>query len=197
VVPIGLVAAVAVGGGAFALTRGGDAPAAAPPPATPAVGAGYFTAAPDPCELLTPAQVRAVVPKGTPRPDEAGLCQWGGPSERAWLRVTVTHYGPRQGRSADEVARAFLLAERSKIGADAGTGLWGEVRPLRDVTGVGKDSFAYETVTLGRSYSTVVFRSRNLLMKVELSVKAPRPTRSLRQTALHTARLVADELNSR
>jgi len=188
--------AVAGTAGAIALAGPGDAPAARPIPS--ARSDDGFAAAPDPCELLPPGEVRAVVPSADPRPNENRTrCDWGG-SPATWLRVTVTHYGPRQGRPSHEVAHAFFESQRAKVEADVGTGPFGEVRPVRKVTGVGKDSFAYDIITLDeRAYHKIVFRVRNLLVEVDLSIKASAPTRALRTKAIRVARVISDELHSR
>ncbi|MCG5216185.1 serine/threonine-protein kinase [Streptosporangium sp. KLBMP 9127] len=194
------VVVVAAAGTTFALTRAEDRPPPRPAPSAAEADAGRFTELPDPCELVTARQSRAVAPGTTPDPDrdDARFCDWGGPTEPVWLRVSLTLHRPAQGLDAPAVAQEFLLARRTKITADAGTGVWGSVRPVQDVTGVGKDSFRHDTVSLGsRAYSTIDFRSSNLLVEVQLSEKAEQPTRILRRNALETARAVAEELNSR
>ncbi|MFI0424604.1 serine/threonine-protein kinase [Spongiactinospora sp. 9N601] len=195
------VAALAVLGTAlWTMSRdgsGGTVAATATPSADPR--AGRFTELPDPCGLLTLEQGKLVVPTPSPQVDAARqrYCDWGGSSDERWLRVKLTLYKPAKKLTAPEVAHAFLVHLRQNIAADAGTGLVGSVFPLRSVTGVGQDGFAYEGTSLDRTSSTVVFQSSNLLVEADLSMKGKKPTEDLKERALKSARSIAEELNSR
>jgi tRNA A-37 threonylcarbamoyl transferase component Bud32 len=196
------VVVVAASGAAFALTRQEErSPVARPAASATPLDAGRFTEVPAPCGLLTAAQSEAVVPGAAPEPDDddtTEYCDWGGTGEIAWLRVTLTPHRPGQGLAAADVAREFLRAQRTMIAQDTGTGLFGSVHPVRRVSGLGADSFGYDSVSLGdRAYSHVVFRVSNLLVEVDLSEEAERPAPALRRKVLAAARAAAEELNSR
>ncbi|MER5427318.1 serine/threonine-protein kinase [Streptosporangium roseum] len=175
-------------------------PAASPGASDPR--AGQFAAAPEPCTLLTRAQSRTVVPGATPTDMKAGgdreaYCSWDGPSDVRRLRVSVAHQAAVPGRTAHVAAHEFFAAERTRIAADEGTGLLGATGPLRNVSRVGTEAFSYDIVALDRAHAIIRFRVSNLLVEVNVSEEGKRAGTELRKHALHTARLVAEELNSR
>ncbi|MFJ2032467.1 serine/threonine-protein kinase [Streptosporangium sp. NPDC087985] len=164
--------------------------------------AGRFAAAPDPCTLLAEAQSRTVVPAATPmvmpaKQDREAYCVWEGPADVRRLHVSVAHHAPVQGKTGPEVAHEFFAAERTRIGADEGTGIVGTTGPLRNVDRVGKEAFAYDLRVLDRVQTLIRFRVSNLLIEVNVSEKGRRADSELRRHALRAARLIAEELNSR
>ncbi|WP_433252973.1 serine/threonine-protein kinase [Streptosporangium sp. CA-135522] len=198
----GVAAAVAATAAvAFVTVSGGSADPAASP-AAPDPRAGRFTAAPDPCTLLTEPQSRAVVPNATPMSMKAGqdreaYCSWEGPADVRRLRVSLTHQAAVPGKAGPEAAHEFFAAERTKTKADEGTNPLGSVGPPRNVGRVGAEAFSYDLVSLERVSSVIRFRVSNLLIEVSVSEKGERAGTELRRQALHTARQVAEELNSR
>ncbi|GLW05252.1 hypothetical protein Misp01_03820 [Microtetraspora sp. NBRC 13810] len=197
---LGAVAVVGVAAGAFVLLGGRQPdPAPRPAPSAAAPAAGRFPTAPAPCELLTIGQVRSLVPgaaAGTGTGTDEKSCVWGDDRQ---VRLEINRFDPAGRRSGPEVAQEFLLSARSTTQADAGTGLVGTVRPLQNVTGVGKDSFSYDSTNkvLENASTTITFRSSNLLVEVYYAEPGRRLTPRIRQNALKAARLVSEELNSR
>ncbi|MFF0307696.1 protein kinase [Streptosporangium sp. NPDC004379] len=196
----GLAAVAAVVAGTVVLTSSDGS--AKPVPAGPDPRAGRFTAAPDPCSLLTARQVRAVGPTGKPSPLDAmsghgPSCSWDSGSGTPQIRVTVTHYASVPGKTAPETAKAFFAADRTRTAADAGTGLFGEVGPLRDAGRIGAEAFAFDLTSGDRVYSEVHFRVSNVLVEVNVSRKGKQAGAALRGNALTAARQIAEELNSR
>ncbi|MEU0517005.1 protein kinase [Streptosporangium sp. NPDC006007] len=185
-------------------TGGSGTPPASPSPAVSASTSAYgrFADAPDPCTLLTRAQVRAAGPTGAPtadvaRKDAEAYCGWSDSPGGRGLRVALGRHAPTPGRSGPDTAHRFFTAERVKIKADAGTGLIGTVGPLRDGDRVGAEAFTYDVVVLGRIHVVIRFRISNLLIEVSLSEKGERATPDLRRQALRSARLIVEELNRR
>ncbi|WP_068921542.1 serine/threonine-protein kinase [Planobispora rosea] len=200
------LAVVAAGvAAAVLLTSGGSAPPVPTPTGPDPRTAGRFPTAPELCSLLTGAQARAVAPGASPTEMPANpqlklepSCVWESPENDTEIRVSLTAHGPTPGKTGPETAHAFFTAERNKIEADAGKGLLGTVDPLKDVSGVGDEAFAYDGTLLdSHASSTVRFRSSNLLVTVDLSVPGKRVTATLRRNALRTARLVAQGLERR
>lgn len=185
-------------------TGGSETPPASSSPAvsTSASASGRFADAPDPCTLLTRAQVRATGPTSAPtadvaRKDAEAYCSWSDSPGGRGLRVALGPHAPTPGRSGPDTAHRFFTAERVKIKADAGTGLIGTVGPLRDGDRVGAEAFTYDVIVLGRIHVVIRFRISNLLIEVSLSEKGGRATPDLRRQALRSARLIAEELNRR
>ncbi|MGV9770945.1 serine/threonine-protein kinase [Streptosporangium sp. NPDC003464] len=197
----GVAAAAAAAAVVLVTVSGGQAAPGASPTA-PDPRAGRFTAAPEPCTLLTGAQSRAVVPGATPmdmpaQQDREAYCVWDSPAGGRQIRVSLTHQAPVPGRSAPDAAHEFFAAERTRTRADAGTGPIGSVSPLRNVGRVGAEAFSYDVTALDRVHAVVRFRVSNLLIEANVSEKGRRAGTELRRHALHVARQVAEELNSR
>ncbi|MDF5751036.1 serine/threonine-protein kinase [Spongiactinospora sp. TRM90649] len=198
---LAVLAVVAVGAG-IALTRSGGGPGGPAAATSPTVDPrlGRFPEPPDPCALLTHDQAARIAPTPESHLDEkAGkFCYWNSTSGGDEVRITIFHYKPSPTLTAPEVANAFLLHEREKSAADAGTGTFGEARPPYAVSGVGKDSFAVDNNAItDRAYTTVVFQSSNLMVKVQYSIEGKKMTPELAAKGLEYARYAAEELNSR
>jgi serine/threonine protein kinase len=170
----------------------------------PDSSAGRFPKAPDPCTLLTKAQSQAVVPKASPTPMEAKpgqgaepYCLWDNEANGRSFHVAVGHKSPVQGKSGPDVAHAFFIAERTQTIADRGTNPFGATGPLRNVGRVGAETFSYDVRALDEISAIIRFRVSNLLIEVNVSEKGKRASTELRGHALHLARQVAEELNSR
>ncbi|GAA3121709.1 hypothetical protein GCM10017600_16590 [Streptosporangium carneum] len=196
------VAAAAVGVTATVLLTTGGSGTPSPSPTSADPGAGRFASAPAPCSLLSKAEVRAAGPTSAPITDVAkrdaeAYCSWNDSSGGRTLRVALSHRTATPGRSAADTAHAFFAAERVKVKADMGTGLFGSVGPLRDVDRVGAEAFGYDVQALDKIHSVVRFRVSNLLIEVNLSEKGKRATPELRRQSVRAARLVAEELNGR
>ncbi|GAA4193293.1 hypothetical protein GCM10022252_36000 [Streptosporangium oxazolinicum] len=194
------VVALATTGAVVLMTAAGDPEAPATP--SPTAGAGRFATVPDACSLLADAQSWAVVPGSTPEPaataqaEGESRCDWGGPSEVRWLRLSLTRKAPVRAKAAPEVAHAFFVSERTKITADRGDGLLGTTGAVRNADRVGAEAFAYDLIALDRVNSTVHFRISNLLVEVNASQKGERPDAELRERVLRAARQVAEKLNN-
>ncbi|NUP80810.1 MAG: serine/threonine protein kinase [Nonomuraea sp.] len=195
--PVAVAAAVAVlgAGGWYAVT------ALTPEPET-----GSYAAAPDPCRLLTDAQAAELM-KGVPRRSatRAGECQWiAGTGERQARRITVRTWieRPDGDLGGPQVALRRFTSEKGTRGAAQGSQSRVAVGKVGDVAGVGEAAFVQNRFQLamgsnveGRSDSTVLFRSSNLLGEViwhrdDVSVKTPAD----KETALKIARLVSAAL---
>ncbi|MGJ6963397.1 serine/threonine-protein kinase [Streptosporangium sp. G11] len=203
----GLIAGVALAAVALATTGAVVLTTAASDPETPSTpspsaGAGRFATVPDACSLLAGAQSRAVVPGSTPEPattasaEGESRCNWGGPSEARWLRLSLTRKAPVRAKAAPEVAHEFFASERARVVADRGDSPFGTTGAVRKAERVGAEAFAYDVIALDRIHSTVRFRISNLLVEVDVSQKGERPNAELRGRALRVARQVAEKLNS-
>ncbi|GAA4232855.1 hypothetical protein FHR32_004399 [Streptosporangium album] len=204
---VGAAAVVVVGAAAVAAvvlgTPSEEPVAATASPVAADSPAGRFDSAPDPCTLLTEAQSRTVVP-GATRPtgikaeqDREASCSWDGPTDVRRLRVSVGHQAAVPGKTAPEAAHEFFAAERTKIAADEGTGPFGGTGPVKNVTRVGKEAFAYDIRALERVSALIRFRVSNLLIEVNVSRKGKLVDTELRRHALRAARLIAEGLNNR
>ncbi|MEV6861576.1 protein kinase [Streptosporangium subroseum] len=200
-----VLAAVAVGAaGAMLLASLDRSATPTASPGAPDPRAGRFPTAPDPCTLLTESQSKAVVPSASPTPmkpsgqDGEPYCLWDNDAAgKRSLRVALGLKGSVPGKSGPDAAHAFFIAERTGIVADRGTGLVGSVGPLRNVGRVGAEAFSYDVVALDEVHAVIRFRVSNLLIKVDVSEKGKQASTELREHALHAARQVAEELNSR
>lgn len=192
--PVAAAAAVAVlgAGGWYAVN------ALTPEPET-----GRYSAAPDPCRLLTDAQAAQLMRAEPERSaTRAGECQWivGSGHRRVTVRTWIEK--PDGDLGGPQVALRRFTSEKGTRGAAAGTQARSAVGKVGDVTGVGESAFvqsrfelAMTSNAVGRSDSTVLFRSSNLLGEViwhrdDVPVKAPAD----KETALKIARLVSAAL---
>ncbi|YCK40600.1 serine/threonine-protein kinase [Actinomadura sp. ATCC 39365] len=167
---------------------------------------GRYAAAPDPCRLLTDAQA-AELAQGVVRRSATrdGECQWvAGLEERRGRRITVRTWieKPDGDLGGPQVAARRFTSEKGTRNAAQGTRARAAAGEVVDVAGVGEAAFVQNrfqllmsSSTVGRSDSTVLFRSSNLLGEVvwhrdEVSVKTPVD----KETALRIARLVSGAL---
>lgn len=197
------LAVVAAGAAGAVLLSTLDEPATpTASPSAPDPRAGRFPTAPDPCTLLTKPQSLLVVPDSSPilmePADGEPYCFWDNDkADKRTLRIAVGHKGSVPGKSGPDAAHTFFIAERTAIVADEGTGLLGSTGPLRNVGRVGAESFSYDSVALDQVNAIIRFRVSNLLIQVNVSEKGERASTELRRHALHVARQVSEELNSR
>ncbi|MFI9590705.1 serine/threonine-protein kinase [Nonomuraea sp. NPDC052265] len=192
---------VAVASGVAVLGAGGWYAVAAARPET-----GRYAAAPDPCRLLSDAHAAELMGGAARRSaTRDGECQWlTGLEERRARRITVRTWieRPDGGLDGPQVALRRFTSEKGTRSAAEGTRARTAVGEVGDVAGVGEAAFVQNrfellmsSSTVGRSDSTVLFRSSNLLGEVvwhrdEVSVKTPVD----KETALRIARLVSGAL---
>ncbi|PZG05942.1 serine/threonine-protein kinase [Nonomuraea aridisoli] len=167
---------------------------------------GRYATAPDPCGLLTDAQV-ARLTDAAPRRSatRAGECEWAvsgrmGRDDRVIVRVWAEL--PTSELAGPQMAERRFASERSTRAAAEGAGMRQAYGTLRDVPGIGdaavvQNSFAFYMASTesGKSDSTVLFRTSNLLGEViwhreDVPVKAEADE----ETAIAAARLVSAAL---
>ncbi|MFI7613225.1 protein kinase [Nonomuraea terrae] len=163
---------------------------------------GRYATAPDPCRLLTDAQV-AELTDGTPRRSatRTGECQWTvsrrtGQDNRVIVRVWAER--PTSELAGPQVAERRFASEHSTRSAAEGTAMRQMYGALRDVSGIGdaavvQNSFVFYMTSAdsGKADSTLLFRTSNLLGEViwhreDVPVKAEGDE----ETAIAAARLV-------
>ncbi|MEO3871468.1 serine/threonine-protein kinase [Nonomuraea sp. B12E4] len=167
---------------------------------------GKFVQAPDPCKLLSDAQVAELM-KGTPRRSltRPGECQWLIESSDNGRRIIVRTWAEKPTGDLDgpEVAQRRFASERSSRSASKGEILRSAHGQVKDVTGVGETAivqnsfrFYLNSSESGSSDSTLLFRTSNLLNEViwhREDVPAAAPADQ--QTAVAAARLVSAALS--
>ncbi|TMR96029.1 serine/threonine-protein kinase [Nonomuraea basaltis] len=192
--PAVLAAVVAVGAGGWyaAGALGGE-----PDP-------GRFAKTPDPCKLLSDAQIVELM-KGTPEriPSRAGECQWL-IREEPGRRLTVRTWAERPDGDlgGPQVAQRRFASEKSTRAAGQGAVLREASGPVADVAGVGESAIIQSKFKLyintnksGQSDSIVLFRTSNLLGEIVWhrdDMPASKPAD--KETATAAARLVAAAL---
>ncbi|MEO3870088.1 serine/threonine-protein kinase [Nonomuraea sp. B12E4] len=168
-----------------------------------------FTVPVDLCTIMTPAQVRLLVPNASPKGkrDDEG-CEWTArgngvgveplktdPSESAW------------GRGVDEVAEQFV---NRLNGAETGSPIiWNwpdiglekairqELKGYQKVTGIGDEAFSYEFVNPQGQVQRhdIVFRLSNIVIEIRyVDVSKVHDNEALRKGARDAARWVAAAL---
>ncbi|MGP4093172.1 serine/threonine-protein kinase [Nonomuraea sp. KM90] len=196
--PAALAAVVALGGGGWyaASALGG-----------PDQETGAYATAPDPCSLLSDAEAARLM-KGAPERSltRPGECQWlireGTVSARrlvvrAWVdRPTGDLGGP-------EVAQRRFASEKTTRAAAEGSDRRWKRGAVADVTGVGEAAIVQSTFKYyltstdsGTAYSTLLFRTSNLLGEViwhreDAAATAPAD----KEAAVAAARLVSAALS--
>ncbi|MFE3448088.1 serine/threonine-protein kinase [Nonomuraea sp. NPDC059194] len=204
-VPAGAVAVAGAITAALLFWRGGTA--------TPTA----FTLPVDMCGLLTPSQVGEVL--GTGQPPKGGqsvaesddrlgvVCQWTVSGRGVSLTAQRDSDTPQPWSMTTDSARRLMQSQRAWIGRypqlqwswkEIGakgpfTAQIGKTRPLQ---GVGEEGYAYELSAQGRVHTAVVmYRVANLVVQVEFTTLASRPTDDqVRQSALTVARQSAQAL---
>ena len=134
---------------------------------------------------------------GQARTERRAVCLWDSEANGRNFRVAVGHKSPVPGKSGPEVAHSFFIAERTQTIADRGSSPLGTTGPLRNVGRVGAETFSYDVIALDEISAIIRFRVSNLLIEVNVSEKGKRASTELRGHALHLARQVSEELNSR
>jgi eukaryotic-like serine/threonine-protein kinase len=198
----GAAALVAVGVSAFFLLGGEDAAPAS------------FSAPIDVCTLLTPENVRAVLntgsaPKAVRSTDEIGpTCSWTLQGAGVDVQVQKDSDTANPWAMTPATARNLLQGQHRQWNDLEQVGwTWPEIGatgeltarrgPIRKTQGLGEEGFAFELGGKdGRVHSSVVlFRTANLVVQVEYSTLANRPTDAqVRDTAAKAAGLVAEGL---
>ncbi|MFD0477906.1 protein kinase [Nonomuraea thailandensis] len=138
---------------------------------------GRYATAPDPCTLLTDAEVARLV-KGAPKRSltRPGECQWlirEGTVPARSLIVRVWAEQPTGGLGGPEVAQRRFASEKSTRAAAEGMGQRQAYGGVTDVTGVGEAAIAQNGFRFyitsnesGTAGSTLLFRTSNLLGEV-------------------------------
>jgi tRNA A-37 threonylcarbamoyl transferase component Bud32 len=161
----------------------------------------------EPCGLLTPAQVGALLGESLQKPiPSPGKCLWT--ADTGDLSVAVETFTPRQGRTGPEVAQEIYVDRRQTSMSSARSGDLLEPDsadlPWRDMAGLGDEAFAVDVtlkgVSLGGSASsTIVFRVGDRLVELDYSKtfakgRTPAVTTAQQEGVLTVARLVAEAL---
>ncbi|MEU7852339.1 protein kinase [Nonomuraea sp. NPDC049141] len=167
------------------------------PPTNPARGDGAFGRPPKACSLLTDEQARRVLPGSRsrqPRLYDESECYWsvglGGLLETTSINLKVKH-----SSEVKAAERAFTQAVRARDGA-AGSEQTVTTSHIRKVS-AGDEAAAQdkEAGITHTSTTTIWMRISNVIIQVEVShPKRTKVTPQLRDTALKTARAVADTL---
>lgn len=165
-VPVAVLAVALLGTGAWygwtLLTRGEP---------------GRYATAPDPCTLLTSAQVKRMLGiDAQPERTRTGECQWRlqkGSLVPRRLTVRVWVEQPDGSRDAAEVAALRFDLERKGRQAAAGEVFRERVGEVHDAPGVGETAFVQtrferyiNSRTSGRADSTVLLRDSNLMAEI-------------------------------
>ncbi|MDN3358071.1 serine/threonine-protein kinase [Actinomadura sp. DC4] len=170
----------------------GKKPTGSQAPADPV--RGRFTAAPQPCSLLTPAEATRLGARSAARPEAQG-CSWGGGTVEVWLQ----HFAPRGSLSAPSLAEEYFADKKRQltVSAHSADTIDSTQSGVADVPSVADAAFAYDAtdgVDAGRS-STVWLRSSNLVLKVvRADHTGATDAAALRGGAVEAARTVAAHL---
>ncbi|MGN9780016.1 serine/threonine-protein kinase [Nonomuraea sp. ZG12] len=166
---------------------------------------GRFAAAPAPCELLTDAQAAQLL-QGTTRraATREGECRWqllqGSRSIRS-ITVRTWAERPAGDLGGPEVAALRFTNERTLRAGAEGEVFRKNVGAVTDVGEVGEAAFVQSTFQFalgatdeGRSDSTVLLRTSNLLAEVIWHNASVKPGTADERTAVSAARLVSTAL---
>ncbi|TDC98812.1 serine/threonine protein kinase [Nonomuraea deserti] len=181
------------------------------PSATPSATAtaARFTVPVDVCALMTPAQVRSLVPKASPKGETEGEgCAWTAhgngvgvvpvepvPLESAW------------GRSVDEATEKFVNKLNGAESGEAVQWNWPDIglekrivqerKAYEEVNGIGDEAFSYELLNSKGQVERhdVIFRLSNVVMQIRyVDVKKVGDNEAMRKGARDAARWVAAAL---
>ncbi|TDB93669.1 serine/threonine protein kinase [Nonomuraea longispora] len=181
------------------------------PSATPSATAtaARFSGPVDVCTLMTPTQVRSLVPKASPKgsADEEG-CEWTADGNGVGVSpVPLSSLDSAWGLSVDEATETFV---NRLNGADSGaviTWNWPDVgieealtqtsKAYQEVNGIGDEAFSYELVDPRGQVARhdVIFRTSNVVMQIQyFDAKKIGDNESMRKGARDAARWVAAAL---
>ncbi|TDE38058.1 serine/threonine protein kinase [Nonomuraea mesophila] len=181
------------------------------PSATPSATAtaARFGGPVDVCTLMTPAQVRSLVPKASPKgsADNEG-CEWTAHGNGVGVSpVPLSRLDSAWGLSVDEATETFV---NRLNGAESGTTIiwnWPDVglektlkqtsKAYQEVNGIGDEAFSYELVNPKGQVERhdVIFRTSNVVMEIKyFDVKKIGDNEAMRKGARDAARWVAAAL---
>ncbi|WP_395104441.1 serine/threonine-protein kinase [Actinomadura sp. SCN-SB] len=152
--------------------------AQARPPATPSPSASPSASTLDLCGLLTRAQVRRLLPNGTPRVErEKGQCGWGTTRRGFQIEDINLTVGDPSPSSPAEAHNTYVSRRNARKSGGSHVWGWPEIgvgpvrarqTPARAISGVGDEAFIYSSTGSSEAMDAtyVVLRARNTVLEV-------------------------------
>ncbi|MEU4832036.1 hypothetical protein [Streptosporangium sp. NPDC023615] len=138
------------------------------PVAAPIALPTAFSRAPDPCALLSAEQAAELEVDATPSGRKKDTCTWRttGQPKNLTYTLTVSTFRLPSDKAAGQLYARFLKQERERTATAVGLPIT-FVRPAGPVTGIGSEAYASEGTNKLTYYSSVVFRTANLVTSVQ------------------------------